>query len=109
MEIKRLISKYLFIILGLLVLRVVFEELFPDLFVKTIIGDGFTQKKSTFFGIFQVNFFNIILGLIMAFDLKKIKQNLIVIPILTVVSATVGIFFFSILILNNQIENYERI
>jgi hypothetical protein len=109
MEIKRFITKYLLIVIGLAILRVLLNEIVPDLFTQTIIGDGFTQTKTTLFGMYQTNFFNMILGLIMALDLHKIGRNWIVIPVLTVISATAGLFFFSILILNNLVNKYEQI
>jgi len=109
MEIRRFIIKYLLIVIGLAILRVLLIEVIPDLFTKTIIGDGFTQTKTTFFGIYQNNFFNIILGMAMTIDSYKTGRNWIVIPILTVISATAGLFFFSILILYNLINKYEKI
>ncbi len=109
MEIKRFITKYLLIVIGLAILRVLINEILPDLFTQTIIGDEFTQTKTTLFGMYQTNFFNLILGLIIALDLHKIGRNWVVIPILTVISATAGLFFFSILILNNLINKYEQI
>ncbi len=109
MDIKRFITKYLLIVIGLAILRVLVSELVPDLFTKTIVGDGFTQTKTTFFSIYQTNIFNIILGIIMSVDLYRIGRNWILIPILTVISATAGLFFFSILILYNLINKYEQI
>jgi len=108
-QIKQYIIKYLLIVIGLAVLRVLLSELIPELFTKTIEGDGFTQSKTTFFGIYQLNFFNLILGLIMAVDLKKLGTNWILIPVLTVISTIAGLFFFSILILNNLMNRYEQI
>jgi hypothetical protein len=109
MDIKRFITKYLLIAIGLAILRVLMSELVPDLFTNTIVGDGFTHTKTTFFSIYQTNIFNIIFGIIMSIDLYRIGQNWIIIPILTVISATAGLFFFSILILYNLINKYEQI
>ena len=109
MDIKRFITKYLLIVIGLAILRVLLHELVPDLFTKTIVGDGFTQSQTTFFSMYQTNIFNIILGVIMSIDLYRNGLNWIIIPILTVISATAGLFFFSILILKNLINKYEQI
>ena len=108
-QIKSYIIKYLLIVIGLAVIRVLLSELKPELFTKTIEGDGFTQSKTTFFAIYQLNFFNIILALIMAVDLKKHGTNWILIPVLTVISTIAGVFFFSILILTNFMNRYEQI
>ncbi len=108
-QIKQFIIKYLLIVIGLAILRVLLNELIPDLFTNTIEGDGFTQSKTTFFGLYQTNFFNLILGLIMAIDLNKLGRNWIVIPFLTVISTIAGLFFFSILILKNLINKYEQV
>lgn len=108
-QIKHFIIKYLLIVVGLTILRVLLSEFAPSLFTNTIEGDGFTQTSPTFFSIYQLNFFNIIIGLIMSFDLYKIGRNLIVLPILTIISLTAGLFLFSILILNNLIIRHGRI
>jgi hypothetical protein len=109
LKIKQLIIKYLLLVVGLSVLRVIFQEIVPDFFTKTIIGDGFKQTNDTFFGIYQKNFFNLILGVIMAIDLYKIGRNWIIIPILTIISVTAGLFFFSVLILYNLIKQYGHL
>ena len=109
MDIKRFITKYLLIILGLAILRVLLSEFVPDLLTRTIVRDGLTQIETSFYAIYQTNIFNIILGIIMSIDLYKIGRNRIIIPILTIISATTGLFFFSILILHNLINKYEQI
>ncbi len=109
MELKRLIKKYLILIIGLIVLRFLLNAIVPELFTKTTIGDGFTQSETTFFGLYQNNFFNIIIGLIMAVDLKKMRQNWIIIPITTMLSLTCGLFFFSMIILDTLIKEYEKV
>jgi len=108
-QIKQLIIKYLLIIVGLAIFRGLLSEFVPSLFTNTIVGEGFTQSSPTFFNMYQLNFFNIIIGLIMSFDLYKTGQNWIVIPILTIISLTAGLFLFSILIINNLIIRHGRI
>lgn len=108
-QLKQFIIKYLLLVIGLTILRGLLSEFVPSLFTNTIVGDGFTQTTTTLFSIYQNNFFNIIIGLIMSFDLYKIGLNRIVIPILTIISLTAGLFLFSILILNNLIIKHGKI
>ena len=108
-EIKRYVIKYLLIAVGLTLLRLLLRELLPDLFLNTIVGDGFTSIFPTFFGIFQREFFNIILGVVMAFDLYKMEQNWIIIPFLTILIPELGFFFFALLVFRNLIYKHEQI
>lgn len=71
-QIKQYVTKYLLVVVGLAILRVLLHEFVPDLFSETIVGDGYTQTKTTFFGIYQINIFNMIAGVIMSLDLFKI-------------------------------------
>lgn len=109
MQIKQYIVKYLLIVVGLATIRLLLHFLVPDLFTKTIEGDGFTQTKITFFSLYQLNFFNLIISGIMAIDLRKNGQNWIVVPILTTISLTSGLFLFSILTLHNLLYRNEKI
>ena len=108
-QIKQYVIKYLLVIVGLAILRLLLHEFVPNLFSETIVGDGYTQTKTTFFGIYQINIFNMIAGVIMSLDLFKMGRNWIIIPILTIISMTAGLFFFSILILDNLINRHEQV
>jgi len=109
MSLKKYIIKYLIIILSIWLLRILTILIFPELYSTTIIGEGYTQTKTTLFSMYQSNIFNIILAILLSFDLKKIKSNYIIIPILTVISMIVGLFFFSIIILDNLIQKKDEI
>ncbi len=109
MSLKKYIIKYLIVVLSIWLLRILINLIFPELFSTTIIGDGYTQTKTTLFNMYQSNVFNIILALILSFDLRKIKSNYIIIPILTIISMVVGLFFFSIIILDNLIKKENEI
>ena len=109
MEIKKYIVKYLLIVIGLGILNILVNYFMPELFIETIVGDGFTQSRTTFIGLYQSNILNLILAIIMLFDLNKIRSNMIIIPVLTVISMTAGLFFFSILVLDKLIKNHESI
>ncbi len=108
-ELKQYLIKYLLIVVGLAILRVLLHEFVPELFIETTISEGSRQTKPTFFGIYQSNFFNVIVGVLISLDLFKTGRNWILIPILTTISLTAGMFFFSILILDNLINKYEQV
>jgi hypothetical protein len=78
------------------------------LFTETKTGEGYTETRTTLFGIYQSNIFNIILALVLLFDLRKIKVNYIVIPLLTTISMIPGLFFFSIIILKDLIKKQNE-
>ncbi|MCA1751475.1 MAG: hypothetical protein ABR572_12760 [Cryomorphaceae bacterium] len=108
MVIKRLIVKYLAIIIGLVLMRILLSEWMPELFTETIEGEGYITRKNTFFNVYQQNFSNIIIGIVMTFDLKGSGRNRVLIPLLTVISLTAGLFFFAILMLDKIIHGHER-
>lgn len=109
MNIKKLITKYLLIVIALAIIKGLLIVNVPDLYSKTIAGEGFIQIKHTFFSIYQTNIFNLILGAFMSFDLYKTGRFYILIPVLTVLSATTGLIFFSIVLLHHLIHKHEQI
>ncbi len=109
MNIQKYIRKYLLIIIGIGLLRVLVNYFVPDLFtVTTAIGDVIVNTKSTLIGIYQHNIFNVITSVFISIDLYKLKENLFLIPILTIISLPIGLFFFAVIILNRLIANYEQ-
>jgi hypothetical protein len=108
-ELKRLIKKYLLIVVAINLLRAFMKANVPLLFTKAVAVGEFTGTGPTFFSLYQGEFFNIILGIFISVDLYRIGKNWIIIPILTMFSAEIGIFFFAILILHNLINNHEKI
>lgn len=108
-NLKRQIIKYLIIVISIGLIRLLLNFFIPELFTETIIGEGFTQTKTTFFGLYQANIFNILLAIILMLDLKKLESNFIVIPTLTVISATAGLFFFALIIFHNLTKKHNEI
>lgn len=109
MELKQYLIKYLLIVVGLAILRALLNEFVPELFIETTINEDSSRTKTTFLGIYQSNFFNVIVGVLVSLDLFKMGRNWILIPILTTISLTAGMFFFSILVLDNLISKYEQV
>ena len=93
-EIKKHAAKYLLIIIGLKLLNVVLTFLIPELYENQIFGEGFTQTKATWFSIYQRNVGGFIIAMFMALDLREIKCDFVIIPILCVISPHAGLLFF---------------
>ncbi|MBI9058097.1 MAG: hypothetical protein JEZ01_10045 [Labilibaculum sp.] len=109
MQIKPHIVKYLLLIIGIYIARFLLQVFAPDLFTTTIIGDGFTQTRSSFFGLYQIFFFNILIAVAVYYDLKKMGRNNLVIPILCTLSFVMGLTFFFLSLLQHLISKHERI
>jgi len=110
-EINYYIKKYFFMIIGLWILEVfvnnVFPEFFPGLFFKTIVGEGYTQEMPTLFSTYNSYIFSLILSFFVLIDLNRLRLNKIYIPILTFLSMYTGLFFFSLILLDKLTEeNY---
>jgi hypothetical protein len=108
-EFKKYIVKYLIVILLIFVLRIIIGLIFPELFKETIIGDGFTQTKTTIFSMYQSNAFHFLLAFIMFLDLRKMRKNSFIIPILTIINVTAGLFMFAVLILLDLMSKHDEI
>jgi len=110
-EINYYIKKYFFIIIGLWILEVfvnnVFPEFLPGLFFKTVVGEGYTQKTPTLFSTYNSYIYSLILSFFLLIDLNRLRLNKIYIPILTFLSMYTGLFFFSLILLDKLTEeNY---
>ncbi len=106
---KRYIIKYLIIVIIIGLVRLLLHIFLPELFTETIEGDGFTQTSTTFIGIYQTNLSNVLLGIFILIDLYRIKTNWIIIPLLTIISGTAGLFFFGLIILLTLMTKNEEV
>lgn len=103
-KLKDYIRRYFIIVMILIVIKFLLKEILPDLYVKTIEGDGFTQTKTNFFGMYHHFLYNLILAIFIFIDLGRLKSNRIFIPILTFASMIPGLFFFSVILYTKLID-----
>lgn len=108
MQIKHDIIKYLLIVIGIAVIRILLNEFFPEIYNETISTEGTIQTKTTFWGIYNSFLMNILLAIPLSLDLNRINRRWFLISVFTVISSTVGLFFFSILILDHKMEKNEQ-
>ncbi len=106
---ERYILKYFLIVVGVIILRMLLQEAFPGWFMTTVGGEGSTHTMTSFFGLYQKNFFNLVPAAVMAADLQNTGKNRVIIPLLTMISLTAGLFFFSVLIFENLADDHEKI
>ena len=107
--IRQYILKYLVVVCVIAILKVLLHEIFPEMYTIESTGQGWSKSEATFFRLYEANFFNVIIAVFMAVDLNRINKNQLIVPFLTIVSASVGFFFFSIVIVNNVFKNDTKI
>jgi hypothetical protein len=107
MQIKHYIIKYLLIVTGIAILRVLLYEFFPEIFNEIINTEESIHSKTTFWGIYNSFLMNILLVIPLSFDLNRINRKWFLISVFTVISSTVGLFFFSLLILDHKLKKNE--
>lgn len=103
-DLKNIILKYFFIVIGLILIRLIISTLFPDLITVTIVADNYTTTKDSLFGLYIENVFNIVLAVFVIFDLRKYGIRTLTIPILTIFSSCLGLFLAALLIINGKLK-----
>ena len=101
-DIKKLIIKYTLIIIGLRIIISLTNVYFHELTI--VATEDMASTTSSFFGLYIENFYNIILAIFIFFELKKINLKSYIIPIMTILSSFLGLFFTAMLVIHHKIK-----
>lgn len=99
-----IIIKYVIIVIGLFILRVLLSAFYPDLITETIVTESYTSSKTSLFGLYITNVFNIVLAVFILFDLRKYGIRNLIIPLLTILSSYLGLFLTALLIIHIKLK-----